>query len=60
MNYDNRTSKSNLEILWEDEKTSVCEANTFYDSDNGLELDDDNYEEYDVALVKDVLNDFQN
>ncbi|MGC7931488.1 hypothetical protein [Lysinibacillus sphaericus] len=27
---------------------------------NGLELDDDNYEEYDVALVKDVLNDFQN
>jgi len=48
-----------LEITWENGKTSICEIDTFYDSDNGLELDDDKYQEYHVALVRDVLNNNQ-
>ncbi len=51
--------KPKLEITWENGKTSICEIDTFYDSDNGLELDDVNYKEYHVALVIDVSNNYQ-
>lgn len=51
-----RISKPRLEIMWNDGKTSICEIDTFYDSDNGLELDDDSYEEYHVALVRNVFD----
>lgn len=49
-------SKPRLEIMWKDGETSICEIDTFYDSDNGLELDEGSYEEYHVALVRDVFN----
>jgi len=51
--------KPKLEITWENGKTSICEIDTFYDSDNGLKLDDVNYKEYHVALVIDVSNNYQ-
>lgn len=51
--------KPKLEITWENGKTSICEIDTFYDSDNGLELDDANYKEYHVALIIDVTKNYQ-
>jgi len=48
-----------LQCNRENGKTSICEIDTFYDSDNGLELDDDNYKEYHVALVIDMSNNYQ-
>lgn len=50
------TSKSKIEITWDNNQTSLCEIDTFYDTDNGLELHDEGYEEYHVALVKEVTN----
>lgn len=49
------TAKLKIEITWANNQSSLCEIDTFYDTDNGLELDDEGYEEYHVALVKDVL-----
>jgi len=49
------TAKLKIEITWDNNHTSLCEIDTFYDTDNGLELDDEDYEEYHVALVKDIL-----
>jgi len=49
-------SKPKIEITWDNNQTSLCEIDTFYDTDNGLELDDEGYEEYHVALVKDVTS----
>ncbi|WP_409369370.1 hypothetical protein [Lysinibacillus sp. 38-6] len=49
------TAKLKIEITWDNNQSSLCEIDTFYDTDNGLELDDEGYEEYHVALVKDVL-----
>ena len=49
------TAKPKIEITWDNNQSSLCEIDTFYDTDNGLELDDEGYEEYHVALVKDVL-----
>lgn len=50
------TAKPKIEITWDNNQSSLCEIDTFYDTDNGLELDDEGYEEYHVALVKEVIN----
>ncbi|MGN4125055.1 hypothetical protein ACMGD3_08570 [Lysinibacillus sphaericus] len=46
--------KTVVEITWENAQTSLYEIDTFYDSDNGLEMDDENYKEYHLALVVDL------
>lgn len=43
-----------LEITWDNNYTSIYELDTFYDTDNGLEMDEDDYKEFHVALVKDT------
>lgn len=43
-----------LKITWDNGYTSIYELDTFYDTDNGLELEDTNYREFHVALVREV------
>ena len=43
-----------LEIKWDNNYTSIYELDTFYDTDNGLEMDEEDYTEFHVALVKDI------
>lgn len=43
-----------LEIKWDNNYTSIYELDTFYDTDNGLEMDEEDYKEFHVALVKDI------
>lgn len=41
-----------LKITWDNNYTSLYELDTFYDTDNGLEINDINYKEFHVALVR--------
>lgn len=41
-----------LKITWNNNYTSLYELDTFYDTDNGVEMNDVNYREFHVALVK--------
>lgn len=47
--YENGT---NLIYEFEDEGKILGETDTIYESDNGLDLDEEGYEEYYVAVVK--------
>ncbi|MFY0517777.1 hypothetical protein ACOMCU_08070 [Lysinibacillus sp. UGB7] len=43
--------KTVVEITWGNAQPSLYEIDTFYDSDNGLEMDDENYKEYHLAFI---------
>ncbi|MBS4191958.1 hypothetical protein KHA94_17465 [Bacillus sp. FJAT-49705] len=41
-----------LKITWDSNYTGTYELDTFYDTDNGLEMNETDYKEFHVALVK--------
>lgn len=48
--------ESLFRVIWDDNEESIYELDTFYDSDNGLEMDDPNYKEFHIALLRDYRN----
>ena len=43
-----------FQIIWKDKPSGLYRLDTFYETDNGLELDDPEYQEFHVALVESV------
>ncbi|AUM95023.1 MULTISPECIES: hypothetical protein [Clostridium] len=49
--YDEQSNNS-LTFEWYDNTIVEAYIDTFYETDNGLEMDEDGYEEYDVCLIR--------